>query len=114
MNSENSLRGSIVALATPFLAVLASAIAGGVSDHIPGVQLDQTQIVAVMVAVVTAVLGIALKWLHGWQQHEQRVSNGVALAVKPATVPTASPTPTPATNGVPPAMTLPQPSPVAG
>ncbi len=84
MESENSLRGSVVALVTPLVAVAASTIAGFVSENLPGVQLDQNQIVAVMLAVITTVLGIGLKWLHGWQQHEQRVSDGKAAPVTTA------------------------------
>jgi hypothetical protein len=87
--SESSLRGSIVALLTPFFAVGASWLASWVAAHVPGVHLDPNQIVALMVTVVTTVLSIGLKWLHGWQKHETRVSAGTAAPVKAKAVPTS-------------------------
>ena len=80
--SEGSLRGSFVAILTPFFALFAGWIAGIVADSVPGVTLDQNQIIAFMVAVSTTSLGAAVKWLQGWQQHEQRVSDGTAVPVK--------------------------------
>lgn len=80
--SEGSLRGSFVAMITPFFALAAGWIAGVVATAVPGVTLDKNQIVAFMVAVTTSALGAGYKWLHGWQQHELRVSQGIAVPVK--------------------------------
>jgi hypothetical protein len=82
--SEGSLRGSFIALITPFFTVFAGWLSGLVANNIPGVTLDQNQIVAFMVAVATVILGAAYKWLDGWQKHEARVSQGDAVPVKPA------------------------------
>jgi hypothetical protein len=80
--SEGSLRGSFVALVTPFFALFAGWLSGVVANAVPGVTLDKNQIVAFMVAVSTTALGGAYKWLQGWQQHEQRVANEIAVPVK--------------------------------
>jgi hypothetical protein len=80
--SEGSLRGSFVAVITPFFALAAGWLAGVVASAVPGVTLDQNQIVAFMVAVTTSALGAGYKWLQGWQQHEQRVAEGTAVPVK--------------------------------
>jgi len=90
--TEGSNRGTLVAALTPLLAVMASWVTGLVAEHIPGAQLDPTQVTAVMVATVTTTLGVALKWLHGWQQHESRVWDGKARPVK-ALSPVAEPGP---------------------
>jgi hypothetical protein len=82
--SEGSLRGSFVAILTPFFALAAGWLAGIVADAVPGVALDQNQIIAFMVAVTTSALGAGYKWLQGWQQHEQRVSDGTAVPVRKA------------------------------
>ena len=82
--SEGSMRGSFVAILTPFFALFAGWLAGVVANAIPGVTLDQNQIVAFMVAVTTSALGAGYKWLHGWQQHEERVSEERAVPVKRA------------------------------
>lgn len=88
MPSEGSLRGSFVALLTPFFALFAGWLSGVIANSVPGVTLDKNQIIAFMVAVTTATLGSAVKWLQGWQQHEQRVSDKKAVPLKQA-VPTA-------------------------
>jgi hypothetical protein len=82
--SEGSLRGSVVALLTPLVALAASWLASWVADKVPGAHLDPAQITAVMVATVGAVLTIAWKWLQGWQSHEQRVIQDGATPVKAA------------------------------
>ncbi len=80
--SEGSRRGSLVALATPFLALAASWLAGVVTKLVPGVTLDPAQITTVMVASVGGVLTAAWKWLQGWQRHEQYVCEGKATPIK--------------------------------
>jgi hypothetical protein len=87
--SEGSMRGSFVAIITPFFALFAGWLAGIVANAVPGVTLDQNQIIAFMVAVTTTALGSGYKWLQGWQQHEQRVSQQIAVPVKKATPPAA-------------------------
>jgi hypothetical protein len=79
----------------PFFALAAGWLAGVVADAVPGVALDQNQIVAFMVAVTTAALTAGWKWLQGWQQHEQRVSDGTAVPVKSAQPPQPAPQPQP-------------------
>jgi hypothetical protein len=81
-SAEGSLRGSTVALLTPFLALAASWLAGVVARGVPGVTLDPSQITAVMVAVVGAVLTVAWKWLQVWQRHEQNVCDHKATPIK--------------------------------
>jgi hypothetical protein len=83
-STEGSLRGSFVAVLTPFFALAAGWIAGVVAEIVPGVDLDEGQIVAFMIAVTTAVLGAAWKWLQGWQQHEQLVATTPAKPKKKA------------------------------
>src|SRR5579871_2161596 len=73
--TEGSWIGRIVALITPFFALAAAWIAGVVTKIIPGVTLDKSQIIALMVAAATSVLTAAWKWLQGWQQHEQNVAD---------------------------------------
>jgi hypothetical protein len=80
--SEGSLRGSVVALLTPFLAVVASAVAAWVAERVPGVTLDPAQITTLMVAVVGAVITTAWNWQKGWRAHEERVSSGQAQPVR--------------------------------
>jgi hypothetical protein len=82
--SEGSLRGSFIAILTPVFALVAGAIAAKVAAWLPGVELDQNQIVAFMIAVTTSVLTASYKWAQGWQQHEQRVSEKKAMPVKQA------------------------------
>jgi hypothetical protein len=71
--SEGSWLGRLVALFTPVFAVFAGWVAGVVAKHVPGAQLDPTQVTTFMVAAVTAALAAGLHWLHGWQQHERLV-----------------------------------------
>lgn len=85
--SEASLIGRFVTILTPLFVVAAGWIAGLVARHVPGANLDQTQIVTFMTAAATAVLIIAWKWLQGWQQHEALVAQGKATARKPAAAP---------------------------
>ena len=87
--TENSLIGRFVALFTPIFAVVAGAIAAWVAQQIPGVALDQTQIVAFMVVASTSALTAAWKWLQGLQQHERLVAEGKAKAIKPGAAPEA-------------------------
>jgi hypothetical protein len=80
---EGSSKGTVVSALTPLLAIAASWISGVAAKHIPGANLDPTQVTAVMIATITAVIGVALKWLHGWQRHEARVVAGAASPVTP-------------------------------
>jgi hypothetical protein len=82
--SEGSNAGRFVALFTPVFVIVAGWAAGFVGKHVPGAQLDQTQIVTFMTAASASALGSAYKWLQGWQQHEQRVAEGIAEPVKQA------------------------------
>ena len=82
--SEGSLRGSFVAMLTPFFAIFAGWVASLVAEYFPGVNLDQSQIVAFMIAASTAALTAGFKWLQGWQGHEQRVSDKRAVPIKQA------------------------------
>jgi hypothetical protein len=81
---EQSLRGSFVAILTPLFAVFAGWLAGVVANVVPGVTLDQNQVIAFMAAASTSAIAAGYKWLQGWQQHEQRVSDGTAAPVKSA------------------------------
>jgi len=74
-----SNKGSIVAALTPLIAIVAGWLTAVAAKHIPGLQLDPTQITAVMIATITSVLGVAVKWLHGWQRHEARVATQPAI-----------------------------------
>ena len=89
--SEGAVTNRVVLLATPVITVAAAWIAGLVARHIPGVTLDQTQIVSFMIAIVGVCLAAAWKWLHGWQQHELLVAQRLAAPIKPVLAP--SPTP---------------------
>lgn len=79
---EASWLGRGVALFTPVFAVAAGWLAGVVAQHVPGAQLDETQVTTFMVAATTAALGAGWKWLQGWQQHERFVAEGKAAPVK--------------------------------
>jgi hypothetical protein len=81
---ETSLIPRFVALATPLFAIVAGWIAGWAAHALPGLQLDQTQIVTFMTAAAVAALSAAWKWLHGWQQHERLVAEGRDKPVRPA------------------------------
>jgi len=83
--SEGSLRGSFVAMITPFFAIAAGWVASLVAEYFPGVNLDQNQIIAFMIAASTSTLTAGYKWVQGWQQHEQRVSEERAIPIKQAT-----------------------------
>ena len=82
--------GRVVLIATPLLTAGAAWVAGLVARHVPGVTLDQTQIVSFMIAIVAVCAGLAWKWLQGWQQHELLVAHGLAAPIKPVirTIPT--------------------------
>jgi hypothetical protein len=71
-----------VAILTPFFALGAGWLAGVVAVAIPGVTLDQNQIIAFMIAISTAALGAGYKWLAGWQDHERRVSANLDMPRK--------------------------------
>lgn len=85
---ETSLIPRFVALATPLFAIVAGWIAGWAARALPGLQLDQTQIVTFMTAAAVAALSASWKWLHGWQQHERLVAEGRDKPVRPAPGPT--------------------------
>jgi hypothetical protein len=62
VSGEQSYVGRIVAICTPVFVLAAGATAGAVGHAIPGLQLDQSQIVALMVAVAGSALnGLALR-----------------------------------------------------
>jgi hypothetical protein len=81
--SEGSIINRVVLLAAPFLTVGAAWIGGLVAHHVPGVKLDQTQVVSFMIAIVALCLAGAWKWLQGWQQHELLVAQRLAAPLKP-------------------------------
>jgi hypothetical protein len=81
--SEGSIVNRVVLLAAPLLTVAAAWIAGLVARHVPGIKLDQTQIVSFMIAIVALCLTGAWKWLQGWQQHELLVAQRLAAPLKP-------------------------------
>jgi hypothetical protein len=85
--SETSLVSRFVTILTPIFVVAAGWIAGLVAKHVPGANLDQTQIVTFMTAAATAVLVVVWKWLQGWQQHEALVAQGKATARKTGAAP---------------------------
>ena len=53
-----------------------------IARHVPGVKLDQTQVVSFMIAIVAVCLAGAWKWLEGWQQHELLVAEKLAAPIK--------------------------------
>lgn len=79
-SSEQSLAGRFVSLLIPILAIGAGWLAGVVGQAVPGLALDENQMVAFMVAAATAVITSGWKWLQGWQQHELLVAEGKAQA----------------------------------
>jgi hypothetical protein len=91
--SEGAVTNRVVLLATPFLTVLAAWVAGIIARHVPGVKLDQTQIVSFMIAIVAVCLAGAWKWLQGWQQHELLVAQRLAVPLKPVVANLPAPTP---------------------
>lgn len=62
----------VVALATPLAAPLAAYASAWAAKHIPGVELDESQLEAIFIAGLAAVLVPAAQWLHGWQKFEAR------------------------------------------
>ena len=80
--SEGAVINRGVILATPFVTVGAAWVAGLIARHVPGVKLDQTQIVSFMIAIVVVCLSLAWKWLQGWQQHELLVAQRLAAPIK--------------------------------
>jgi hypothetical protein len=91
--SEGAITNRVVLLATPFLTVFAAWVAGLIARHVPGVKLDQTQIVSFMIAIVAVCLAGAWKWLQGWQQHELLVAQRLAAPLKPVITNLPAPTP---------------------
>jgi hypothetical protein len=81
--SEGAIINRVVLLATPLITVAAAWLAGLVARHVPGIKLDQTQIVSFMIAIVAVCLAGAWKWLQGWQQHELLVAQKLAAPLKP-------------------------------
>jgi hypothetical protein len=84
--SEGAIINRVVLLATPLITVAAAWLAGLVARHVPGVKLDQTQVVSFMIAIVAVCLAGAWKWLQGWQQHELLVAQKLAAPLKPILV----------------------------
>ena len=80
--SEGAVINRVVLIAAPFITVAAAWVAAVIAHHVPGVQLDQTQIVSFMIAIVAVCLAAAWKWLQGWQQHELLVAQKLAAPVK--------------------------------
>lgn len=80
--SEGAVINRVVLILAPFITVAAAWIAAVVAKNVPGVKLDQTQIVSFMIAIVAVCLAAAWKWLSGWQQHELLVAQKLAAPVK--------------------------------
>lgn len=80
--SEGAIINRVVVVATPVLAAGAAWAAGVLARHVPGVKLDQTQVVSFMIAIVAVCLASAWKWLQGWQQHEFLVAQKLAAPIK--------------------------------
>ena len=80
--TEGSLTARFVAVLTPFFAIAAGWLAGVISRAIPGVVLNEADVVAFMIAAATSASAAAWKWLQGWQQHETRVSQGLAAPIR--------------------------------
>ena len=74
----------IVAVLTPLVfAPLAGACAAWLSQHFPGVSVDQNAIEEIFIAGALIALAPAAQWLHGWQKYEARqgeLQNALALA----------------------------------
>jgi hypothetical protein len=83
----------IVAVLTPLVfAPLAGACAAWLSQHFPGVDVDQNAIEEIFIAGALIALAPAAQWLHGWQKYEARqgeLQHDLALAA--ATAATAPP-----------------------
>jgi hypothetical protein len=80
--SEGAVINRVVLLVTPFLTAAAAWIAGLIARHVPGLTLDQTQVVSFMIAIVAVCLAGAWKWFQGWQQHELLVAQRLAAPIK--------------------------------
>ncbi|TML91514.1 MAG: hypothetical protein E6G08_00435 [Actinobacteria bacterium] len=80
--SEGAVINRVVILSTPFITAGAAWVAGVIARHVPGVKLDQTQVVSFMIAIVVVCLAGAWKWLQGWQQHELLVAQRLAAPIK--------------------------------
>jgi hypothetical protein len=80
--SEGAVINRVVLIAAPFITIAAAWIAAVIAHHVPGVKLDQTQIVSFMIAIVAVCLAAAWKWLQGWQQHELLVAQKLAAPLK--------------------------------
>jgi hypothetical protein len=90
--SEGAVINRVVLIATPFITAAAAWVAGLIARHVPGVKLDQTQVVSFMIAIVVVCLAGAWKWLQGWQQDELLVAQRLAAPLKAviASVPTVT------------------------
>jgi hypothetical protein len=80
--SEGAVINRVVLIAAPFITIAAAWVAAAIARHVPGVKLDQTQIVSFMIAIVAVCLAASWKWLQGWQQHELLVAQKLAAPVK--------------------------------
>jgi len=84
----------IVAVLTPLLfAPLAGACAAWLSQHFPGVDVDQNAIEEIFIAGALIALAPAAQWLHGWQKYEARqgeLQHDLALASTAAATPTGA------------------------
>jgi hypothetical protein len=80
--SEGAVINRVVLMLTPFVTAAAAWVAGLIARHVPGVTLDQTQVVSFMIAIVAVCLAGAWKWLQGWQQHELLVAQRLAAPLK--------------------------------
>jgi hypothetical protein len=96
--SEGAVINRVVLLATPFITAAAAWVAGVIARHVPGVTLDQTQIVSFMIAIVAVCLAGAWKWLQGWQQHELLVAQRLAAPLKAVISTLPAPPPAPVTT----------------
>jgi hypothetical protein len=98
--SEGAVINRVVLLLTPFVTAAAAWVAGVIARHVPGVTLDQTQVVSFMIAIVVVCLASAWKWLQGWQQHELLVAQRLAAPLKAviSAIPVAPPVTTTTTT----------------
>lgn len=80
----------IVALAGPFIAILAGGISAWVGSHFPGVDIDTSETAGIITQGVHFVVGAVITWalhhkyLAGWQQWERGVLALAAAAPAPA------------------------------
>ena len=105
VETETSWAGRFVSILTPFAAIAAGWLAALVAKY-TGVELDQTQITALIVAASLSALGAGWKWLTGWQQHERLVAQGLAVPIGKQKTQRQAPVPPPtavaAMTGAPP------------